>query len=59
MSTTQAEESLFIDSDFTYQEFLDQEEIPVHGGHALDDVRTAAVDSWERTGARGAIVQFE
>lgn len=59
MSMSQREESLFIDSDFTYREFLEEADIPVHGGHAVEDVRTVAVDQWDRTGARGAIVQCE
>lgn len=54
---TQKEETLFIDSDFTYQEFLEQEAVPVHDGHAVDNVKTAEVGDWERTGIRGAIVQ--
>lgn len=59
MSMTEREESLFIDSDFTYTEFLEGEGVPVHRGHGVEDLTTVAVDDWERTGARGAIVQCE
>jgi oxalate decarboxylase/phosphoglucose isomerase-like protein (cupin superfamily) len=56
---TEREESLYIDSGYTYREFLEAEGIPVHRGHSLADVREAAVGEWDRTGARGAVVQFE
>lgn len=41
MSMGQREESLFLDPDFTYRDFLDEEGVPVHDGHAVDDVRTS------------------
>lgn len=59
MSMTEREESLFIDSDYSYQDFLDEQGVPVHRGHHVPDVRTVEVGHWERTGANGAIVQCE
>lgn len=56
---TEREESLFIDSGFTYRQFLEGEDVPIHRGHHVADVRTVDVDDWARTGARGAVVQCE
>lgn len=42
-----------------YREFRDGEGVPVHTGMAVDDVRTVAVESWERTGGRGAFLNLE
>jgi len=45
--------------DIQYRAFQEREGIPVHRGLFLDDVRTAAVDDWDRTGGRGAFVNLD
>jgi quercetin dioxygenase-like cupin family protein len=42
-----------------YRRFRDDEGIPVHTGHVIDDVRETAVDRWERTGGRGAFLNLD
>lgn len=44
--------------DAQYRAFQDAEGIPVHEGLAIDDVRTVAVDDWDRTGGCGAFVNL-
>ncbi|MFB6095926.1 MAG: cupin domain-containing protein [Haloferacaceae archaeon] len=64
MSEGQSDESLEeIDSprqqyDKPYREFQAREGLPVHEGWAVEDVRSVAVDDWERTGGRGAFVNL-
>lgn len=45
--------------DEEYREFQRAEDVPIHTGHHIDDVRTVAVDDWERTGGRGAFINLE
>jgi quercetin dioxygenase-like cupin family protein len=42
-----------------YELWLDQEDIPVHEGYGIDDVRQLARGSWRRTGGRGAYIRLE
>lgn len=41
-----------------YEAFAEREGIPVHTGYYVQDVRTAEVDDWDRTGVRGALVNL-
>lgn len=42
-----------------YDAFLEAQEVPVHTGYHLQNVRDWELDHWERTGAKGGIVNLE
>lgn len=44
--------------DKPYRDFQDREGIPIHGGWAVEDVRTVEVGPWDRTGGRGAFLNL-
>lgn len=44
--------------DKEYREFQQQEDIPVHTGMVIDDVRTVETGKWERTGGRGTFLNL-
>jgi hypothetical protein len=44
--------------DAQYRAFREREDIPVHEGLYIEDIRTVAVDDWERTGGYGAFVDL-
>lgn len=41
-----------------YQEFRDNEGVPVHKGLYVEDVRTIETGEWDRTGQRGALINL-
>jgi quercetin dioxygenase-like cupin family protein len=43
----------------THREYQRQEGIPIHGGFAIDDLKTVEVGPWARRGGRGAFVNLE
>ncbi|MFB6096068.1 MAG: cupin domain-containing protein [Haloferacaceae archaeon] len=45
--------------DRIYRAFRDDEGVPVHTGHVVDDVREVEVGDWERTGGRGAFLNLQ
>lgn len=44
--------------DEEYRRHQEREDIPVHSGLGVDDVRTLSVAEWERTGGRGAFINL-
>lgn len=44
--------------DEEYRAFQEREGLPVHTGLGVDDVRTLAVEDWDRTGGKGAFVNL-
>lgn len=46
------------DYDAEYRRYQQEEDIPVHTGLGVDDVRTLSVAEWDRTGGRGAFVNL-
>lgn len=44
--------------DQNYREYQQREDIPIHTGLMVDDVRTLNVEEWKRTGGRGCFVNL-
>jgi gentisate 1,2-dioxygenase len=44
--------------DAEYRRYQQREDIPVHTGLGVDDVRTLSVAEWDRTGGRGAFLNL-
>lgn len=58
MSTREEKNRLYWSTGQTYDEFLEGESIPVHGGHYVQDLGEVEVGEWDRTGGRAAIVDL-
>src|SRR5438045_2181010 len=42
-----------------YEQWIEREEVPIHTGYFLENVRTAQLKPWKRLGANGAIINLE
>lgn len=49
---------LYWDAGTSYDEFLEQQHIPIHTGYAAE-AKTVEVDDWDLTGGKGAILSLE
>lgn len=58
MSSPEEKNQMYWTAGITYDDFLEQEDIPVYGGHYVTDVSDLEVGEWDRTGGRGAIINL-
>lgn len=58
MSSPEEKNQLYWTAGTTYDNFLAEENIPVHGGHYVQDAGEVEVGDWDRTGGRAAIIDL-
>lgn len=58
MSSPEEKNQMYWTAGETYDDFLAEENIPIHGGHYVKDLADTEVGAWDRTGGNAAIVNL-